>query len=210
MMATAKLTSEMIPSAARLLAEAFLTNPAHVYICPNLETRLMRLEWLLGTNLRMQPESQASFCLADGAKVRAMGFWTKSKDPKIGVLEMLRVGLLRAPIRLGFGGTRRMLEVASEIDESAEVAMSDTPYWYLHNMAVREDLRGSGLGGKLLADQLDVIANQEPSAVVVLATQRMENVTFYGRLGFEVVTESIIGTGSLTFTNWIMRRARDA
>ena len=37
-------------------------------------------------------------------------------------------------------------------------------------------------------------------------TQKAGNVMFYQRLGFEVVTESKVGSGKHAFTNWCMMR----
>lgn len=48
-----RLDRQCYASAAKLLAQAFLTNPCHAYMCPNPKTRLAQLEWLLGGNLRM-------------------------------------------------------------------------------------------------------------------------------------------------------------
>jgi hypothetical protein len=110
-----QLTPELFRSAAALLAEAFYSNPAHVYICPDPRTRFERLEWLLGSNLRRQPELRTSFCVVDGTDVIAMGFWTRSTAPRIGIRQQLRAGLLAAPFRLGLAGFSRLFEVAREV-----------------------------------------------------------------------------------------------
>ncbi|MFT5442137.1 MAG: hypothetical protein ACI8W3_001179, partial [Myxococcota bacterium] len=71
------LTPGDITSAATLLAEAFFTNPAHVYMCPDVESRMKKIEWILATNLRLQASFEHSFCLAPKGRVTAMGFWTR-------------------------------------------------------------------------------------------------------------------------------------
>jgi len=199
------LTPALLPSAAELLAEAFFTNPAHTYICPDPTRRRAQLEWLLGGNLRLQPDLRASFCLHDGPAVNAMGFWTRSDLPTAGLLAQLRAGLLAAPLRLGPGGVRRMFEVTGAIARHLRASLADTPYWYLNNMVVRKELRGSGVGSRLLAEQLPVVAEAEPDFAVALSTQRPENVTFYRRLGFGVVWHEPIGRGPDAFLSWIMR-----
>jgi GNAT superfamily N-acetyltransferase len=202
-----RLTPELFDSAGALLAEAFFTNPAHTYICPDPQKRRAQLEWLLGGNLRLQPDLRASFCLAEGRAVDAMGFWTRSNAPKIGTLHKIRAGLLSAPARLGWAGVRRLFEVTGAIDRHLEQAMGDRPYWYLNNMVVREKLRGSGIGSRLLREQLPLVAELEPSYAIALSTQRPENVTFYRRLGFEVALEQITGRGPGAFRNWLMVHA---
>ena len=198
------LTPELLASAAALLADAFFANPAHCYLCPDSSTRRAQLEWLLGANLRLQPDLRASFCLADGSTVNAMGFWTRSTAPGIGALAKLRAGLLAAPLRLGWAGVRRLFEVTREIDRDLEQALGDRPYWYLNNMVVRERLRGAGVGSRLLREQLPIVAALEPSWSIALSTQREQNVVFYRRLGFRVASERRIGTGPAAFQNWIL------
>ena len=198
------LTPERIPSAANLLAQAFFDNPAHVYICPDPEARFEQLVWMLGGNLRMQPDLGASFCRLQDSEVAAMGYWTRSEAPGVGALAKLRTGILVAPRRLGLRSTRRLFEVMGELERLRGEALGDQPYWFLNNMVVREELRGTGVGTELLRGQLRGVLTQQPSAAFALATQRTENVTFYRRLGFEIVSDATVGQGGDAFRNWIM------
>jgi GNAT superfamily N-acetyltransferase len=111
---------------------------------------------------------------------------------------------LVAPLRLGWTGVRRLFEVAGEVDRHLELALPGQPFWYLNNMVVRKHLRGTGVGSRLLREQLPVVAGIEPGFAIALATQRPENVTFYQRLGFQTVLSETIGSGPRAFRNWIM------
>lgn len=199
-----RLTPELFPSAGRLLADAFFTNPSHVYLCPDARKRRAQLEWLLGGNLAIQPDLGTSFCLVDGGDVVAMGFWTRSDARKISRFRMIRGGLWRAPFRLGRSGLRRVFEVTGAVDRELHRALGRRPFWYLNNMVVAEKLRGNGIGGGLLRDQLAVVARAEPAFEVALSTQRPENVTFYRRLGFHVFGDTTIGSGDHAFRSWTM------
>ena len=201
-----RLTPELFDPAAELLAHAFFTNPAHAYICPDPARRTAQLRWLLGGNLRLQPDLTASFCVARDSIVDAMGFWTPPGAAEIGFMAKVKAGILAAPVRLGAGGTRRLLEVTSEIDRQRDRLLADGPFWYLNNMAVREELRGTGIGTNLLREQLAGLTETAPAAPAALTTQRPENVTFYRRLGFEIASEDIVGRGPGSFTNWTMLR----
>lgn len=70
-------------------------------------------------------------------------------------------------------------------------------------MVVTKELRGMGIGTKLLQQQLQsvVIPSNFPA---ILMTQKETNVKFYQKLGFEVAHKSIIGTEKNTFTNWCL------
>jgi GNAT superfamily N-acetyltransferase len=199
-----QLAPDVLSGAAELLAEAFYSNPAHTYICPDEGARSRQLQWLLGANLRAQPDLTSSFCIVRDSTVVAMGFWTRPHSESVGLMRQILAGLLRAPFVLGLGGFGRLLEVSAAIDLHRDRAMGQRPYGYLNNMAVREDLRGNGIGSQLLRDQAVALRARSPEMPLVLSTQRSENVTFYGRLGFETVSEERIGKGDGAFRSWTM------
>ena len=62
------------------------------------------------------------------------------------------------------------------------------------------------MGTRILGEQLERLAGEDPGAAAALSTQRDENVVFYARLGFEVVLDEPIGRGDSAFRNWIMLR----
>ena len=82
-------------------------------------------------------------------------------------------------------------------------AIAHNQVCYLNNMVVAKELRGTGIGTKVLKNQLESVV--EPSGFpAILMTQREANVRFYRRLGFKVAMESRVGTGEYAFTNWCM------
>lgn len=201
------LTRDLLAPAADLLTDAFFSNPAHVCIRPDELTRARRLRWLMGFNVRAQARVGEGFCIASGGRLDAMGFWHAPNTREPGLLALVQDGLLAAPFRLGWSGVERMLEVSGRVEELRRAALGVRGAWYLHNMVVREELRGTGIGSALLRAQLDDVLGREPRHAAVLATQRPENVVFYRRLGFEVASEVQIGAGPQRFVNWMMVHA---
>ncbi len=201
------ISSGHIPLAASLLADAFYDNPAHVYICPDDKRRHRNLCWLLGTNLKLQPDLSHSFCVMHEQQVRAMGFWTRSTDAELSTWDMVCGGLYQAPFRLGISGVRRLFEVTSATHRHLQLGLGDSDYWYLNNMAVSKEVRGTGLGARLLEQELETLEAGGVFESAALVTQRPENVTFYQRLGFQVVWEDRIGSGANEFVNWTMARS---
>jgi len=196
-------------SASALLAAAFFTNPAHVYLFPDEQKRRRSLQWLLRRNLENQDPLEHSFCVAEAPdgperRILAMGFWHAPEAPTLSVRGLLQPSLLALPFRCGLDATRRVFEVTRLLEKDRWAAIG--PAWFLNNMVVDERLRGSGVGTQLLAQELRlrVDPSGQPAA---LATQRPENVVFYRRLGFEVASERLLGSRSHPFRNWIMIRA---
>lgn len=204
-MESTQLMPHLIPSAGRLLAEAFYSNPAHVYLCPSAQIRHRQLEWLLTQNLRVQPLSR-SFCLVDGAAVSAMGFWTRAMDQNPNFEALIRAGLFMLPLHLGLQGGWRVWEVTSNIEQQRDEVVLGKSWWYLNNMAVQTEMLGSGIGTHLLKEQISRIAAEDPEGILILSTQRKKNVRFYSGLGFVIAASQTIGRGSLAFQNWTMTR----
>lgn len=203
-----EINADLEPSAAKLAAAAYYDNPAHVYLCPDDKTRLQQLEWLLGINLRLQLKYGAeSFCYPENGVVKAMGFWTKPNEVHVGTFAKIKAGLLKVPFKMGWGGFKRVLVASAGTDDHLQKALGNKLiYWYLNYMVMEESRRGKGWGAKILEKQFELIHAKESNAVLALSTHRYWTVKFYERLGFEVLLEDKIGTGSLAFTNWVMRK----
>lgn len=203
-----KITSTLYSSAALLAAKAYFDNPAHIYLCPKEGTRLKQLTWLLGVNLKMQLNYGAeSFCYPEQGEVQAMAFWTRPNSSPINTAIKIKSGLLKVPFKMGWHGFKRVMDISARIDEQLSRTMgTDQDYLYLNNMVMTESKRGKGWGSKILENQFEVIAKEEPEAVLALQTQRYWTVRFYERLGFKVILEETTGSGPLAFPNWTMKK----
>ena len=202
------ITTELQPSAARLAAAAYYDNPAHIYMCPDDKARLKQMEWLLGLNLKLQLKYGAeSFCYPENGEIKAMGFWTKPNEVKVGTGAKIRGGLLKVPFKMGWSGFKRVMVASAGIDDHLQRTIgTQQPFLFLNNMVMEESRRGKGWGSKILKRQFEVISAKTPNAVMALNTQRYWTVKFYERLGFEVLLEEKIGTGPFAFMNWTMRK----
>ncbi len=211
---TIRLTPKDFDRAADLLTEAFYNNSAHVYIFANEKTRLKLLKWGLKANLKLNlaPPTPIgkSFALvkADTSgkrQIEAMAFWHPPRCDSPSLINKITSGWLTIPWKLDRETYQRLTEVTITMDKIKENVLGDRHAWYLNNMVVANELRGKGIGSKVLQHQLETVV--EPSGFpAILMTQRAANVVFYQRLGFKVVTESTIGTGEDAFTNWCMIR----
>lgn len=208
-----QLTPEDFDRAGDLLVEAFYDNPAHVYIymSSNESDRLKAIRWSLRRNLNLQASVGSSFALVEPNKppgerqVKQIAFWHPPNSDSISLMSMVKEGLLTIPFRFGWGTFKRVLEVTDALDTIKDKVISDRPAWYLNNMVVAKELRGTGIGTQVLKNQLESVV--EPSGFpAIVMTQRAANVVFYQRLGFRVATESTVGTGKYSFTNWCLVR----
>ena len=75
------------------------------------------------------------------------------------------------------------------------------PHWHLGPVAVDSGLRGRGIGRAMLARFC--AAMDEKHELAYLETDKSENVHFYQRFGFSVISEGKV----LGITNWFMLRS---
>lgn len=204
----AEIKPSNYPSASQLLADCFFDNPAHIYFCRKETTRKAELAWLLGLNLKLQMAHEAeSFCISDNNMTKAMGFWTKPNQTKVGLLQKMSGGLVKVPFKMGMSAFFNVMEVSAGIEQHLHQTMGKmTHYRYLNNMVIQPELQGKGLGTKILQKEFDRIQAEENNAILALSTQRYWTVKFYERLGFEVLLEEKIGKDDFAFTNWTMRK----
>ena len=107
------------------------------------------------------------------------------------------------PFKFGRESSERLTEVMGAMDKVKKRMLKENKAWYLNNMAVAQELRGQGVGTKLLQQQLQSIVI--PSGLpAILMTQKETNVKFYQKLGFEITDESSIGQGKNAFINWCL------
>jgi GNAT superfamily N-acetyltransferase len=212
---TIELTPQDLDCAASLITAAFFDNPAHIYIFPESRNRLKALQWMLGANLKLNLNPQKnigqSFALIElnqppgKRQIKAMGFWNPPNADSVSFLSQVRAGLLTMPFRFGWGSLPNLFEVVKANAMAKKQALNSTPAWYLNNMVVASELRGQGVGTKVLAEQLQQVV--KPSGFpAILDTQREINVKFYQRLGFKVASELIVGKGQNAFVNWCLIR----
>jgi GNAT superfamily N-acetyltransferase len=75
------------------------------------------------------------------------------------------------------------------------------PHWHLGPVAVDAGRQSQGIGSALLADFCARVDDEGAGAY--LETDKPENVRFYGKFGFTVVSEAAV----LDVPNWFMSRA---
>lgn len=74
------------------------------------------------------------------------------------------------------------------------------PHWYLATLGVAPDRQGQGIGTALLRRWLARV--DADGSASYLETDRAENIPFYERAGFEIVTDAEV----LQTSVWLMRR----
>jgi ribosomal protein S18 acetylase RimI-like enzyme len=114
---------------------------------------------------------------------------------------MLRTGLLTEPLKFGWAGLRRFMDMVSYTEKVRKQAVPG-PHWYLWGLGVEPSERGKGIGGALMRP---ILARADAEGMpCYLETENETNVPFYRKHGFEVVSDGEVPKRGLRV--WAMVR----
>ena len=186
------IRADQVPSAARVLANAFTDAPRFQYLLPGDAQRHAKLTWYWGAIIHACIQSGWLVQVVGGdacSAVRAVAIWEPPQQVKHSLLTLVRSGLMAAPLRLGLPAYRRrraLSRLLAELDPPH-------PCWYLDTIGVEPSEQRTGLGTALLSTMLLKIDEQAlPS---FLDTSAPDNLGYYERFGFRVTAELSLPNG---------------
>ena len=177
-----RCTEDDIAPAASVLAAAFDDYPWTRWTVPEDEYS-RRLEELQAIYLAHAVEH--GLVLVDHA-VRAVIAFVPPGAPEPGSAAMGRIVALH--------GDR--LDAVT----GAATPSPPTGAWELATLGVHPDHRGEGLGSRITTAGLDVVAELDPGASVVLETSDERNVRLYERLGFRLTATTPTDGGPTVYS----------
>lgn len=179
---------------ARLLARAFIDDPAMAYLFPDAPTRAARLDRFFAMMVEVDADvGNWSLALDGGVPVAAAlwrppGAWATPLSAVLSSLPQLaatfRFGLLRA---LALQGT-------------LEKHHPHAPHWYLQFVGCEPAAQGKGYGGAVIRARLALCDAQGLPAALETATPG--NLGLYQALGFVITDSYQIRNGPDFWTMW--------
>ncbi len=194
------LTASQKGRAGRMLARAFMEDPAYTLILPDPAERERALQRLFG--------AVVGYCLVYGLvhttpAVEGAACWLPPGNTEVTVWRMLRtgLGLQRAVARFPAQARSGFLATLAYMDDIHKREVPG-PHWYLWALGVEPAQHGKGIGGRLLVPAL-AQADRE-GVPCYLETETEGNVAFYQKRGFHVVSDGLVPGQSLRI--WTMLR----
>lgn len=170
----------------KILADAFQDDPVWIWVAPDEKRRRKHLESMFAQIIRARVNDGLTYT-TDGYGGAAV--WAEPGKWKMTASENLRA-LLPSYRTLGPTNIVRGFKSLGVTDRLHPTE----PHWYLELLAARVDLRGRGFGSTVLKPMLDRCDFEVMPAY--LESSKRENLPFYERYGFEVMSEFQIGEGS--------------
>jgi ribosomal protein S18 acetylase RimI-like enzyme len=190
-----RLGKDDIPSAAAMLARAFISDPKMTHLLPEVTSRTDRSRFLFEFELRyglIYGEVYATSPAYEGVCV-----WLPSEKSAITLWRAFRAGGFGLRNQLGPDGLNRLLAFSDRVDTLYAEHLS-VPHTYLFFIGVDPAHQGKGYGAKLIRPMLERL--DAKGMPCYLNTQNEKNVGLYGHFGFRVVDRKVIPGSSITHT----------
>jgi ribosomal protein S18 acetylase RimI-like enzyme len=184
--------------ATAALGRAFINDPLITYVIADEDRRRRITPDLYGGIVRYALLYGKAYTTVE---VAGAACWLPPEQSSPTLLRMLRAGMLKVPLRLGWKSYQQL----NEFEAQAEILHqrhATKPHWYLWALGVDPAWQGKGFGGRLLQPVLArADAEQTPC---YLETQNPKNLPFYEKQGFQVSEQKEIFKDAVT--TWAMLR----
>jgi ribosomal protein S18 acetylase RimI-like enzyme len=183
------------PDTARLLARAFIDDPAMAYLFPDAAGRAGRLDKFFATIGRSDAVTDGWTLALDAAgKPVAAAIWRPPGAWQTRLWTMLP--LLPALLSTFGTGLRRALALQSVL----EAHHPQVPHWYLQFAGCDPCAQGQGFGGAAIRARLAQCDTQGLPAALETATPG--NLGLYQALGFAITGSHIVPNGPTFWNMW--------
>lgn len=183
------LPRRMLREAAEAAADAFSSSPVYVMIAgENLDRVKDLLTFMFYRNFWLRLGTRCNRAMLQDGRLIAFFMLVPPEVPDVGLFQMIMAGILRMPLIFGKDVVDRLLKTMAFFDEEdakLRATYPDVELCHLERVCVLPAFQGKGVGSKALRAALD--ETDAKGQGVFLATQLDRNVTFYSRLGFELV-----------------------
>jgi len=194
-----RLERPRITAAGQVLGRAFHTNPAFVWAIPDDQSRRPKLTWFMETGTKIGDRLGEVYTTSDAVEGAAV--WLPPGNTTLSFVQMMTAGFMLAPFKWGVGPFMKFMRVMNRFEHLHKEAMPED-HWYLMILGVDPPRQGHGIGSALLQPVLRKA--DESRLPCYLETDKIEDVGFYRKHGFDVLVQEDIPNGP---PFWTMRRA---
>jgi len=204
-----KIHHAEIDEVARLLTDAFYTNPAYSIVFTKKNQQREGLMWLFRASLILDNHRQ-TFTRVIKEKDTGKIIGTFTLIPPQGVKKTIavyaKIGIVGFIVKFGLSTFLRMLRLDDCNKLTLKKSIKIAAYYYLSMVVIQANYRGKGVGSYAIKYAIQELMAVNPACNTIgLTTQLPENVTFYSRIGFELLDEGYIDFEENKYYNYNMK-----
>lgn len=193
------LHPSQVKSAAVVLARAFQSDPAFLYVVPQAERRESALVWLFA---RLVSATLEAGLVLSTNPLSGVALWLGPERHELPVITLLKNGMALLPLVLGWSCFRRFLALGRCTQRLHRTTLR-SPHLSLFALGVDPERQRQGVGSALLAP---VLAEADAKCLpCYLDTANPANLAYYARFGFDLASKSRVSKGE-PLALWAMVR----
>lgn len=186
--------------AGQVLGQAFRSDPMLDYVVGDKKNKEDLITWFVTCSFRYGALFGQCFATLENDGVLII---LPPNQTKMTMGKMYKAGMLAAPFKLGLASFSNFMTMADFTDKEHKHA-APFEHFYLFGMGVLPERQGKGIGKQLMSKALQIV--DEKNMPCYLETQNKNNVLFYERFGFNVVSNKQLPKSGLQ--NWGMLRQK--
>lgn len=178
-----KINDNNESEALDVLVKAIYADPTKILFFHDDADRLEHTTYIVRKMVKILRSYGYAETLTLSGKVVGTAVWV---PPGVSITywELVKVGLLTLPFRIGLRRFARIMSAMNISDKIKSNLLNGRKYWQLEYLGIHPDHQGKGYGSKLLAP---ILKEAEQSGVpVFLQNFTIENTRFYEKNGFNV------------------------
>jgi|GEM_PF-1034484 len=204
-----KIQHSEIKEIAGILTDAFITNPAYSIVFKKKSRQREGLLWLFKASLILDNHKQKlTYVIKEKDTGKIIGTFTliPPQGVKKGITVYSKIGIVGFIAKFGLHSFFRMLRLDDCNKLTLKKSIKTSTYYYLSMVVIRKEYRGMGIGSYAIRNAIEELIASKPSCNMIgLTTQLPENVTFYSRMGFELLDEGYIDFEGDKYSNYNMK-----
>jgi len=181
-----ELLSQNETEASRIYASAFEHDPWIDYFLGRNHSEYGGVLWFCTRIVRYSIQYGRVWGKIENKKVLGVAVWQPPNEQGISLWRMLQQGFMEAPFKIGWSASIRVLNSLTVSDKVHKEVITE-PHWYLFCVGVDPDFQNNGIGTKIMYPVLQLADKSGISCYLDTANKR--SLSFFIRLGFEVVRE---------------------
>ena len=204
-----KIQYSEINEVAGILTDAFITNPAYSIVFKDKSHQREGLLWLFKASLILDNHKEKlTYVIKENETKKIIGTFTliPPQGVKKGIAVYSKIGIGGFIVKFGLHSFFRMLRLDDCNKLTLRKTIKTSTYYYLSMVVIRKEYRGMGIGSYAIKNAIQELIASKPSCNTIgLTTQLPENVTFYSRMGFELLDEGYIDFRGDKYYNYSMK-----
>lgn len=179
-----KISKSDVKYLSKLFERIFFNWSLAVALEPNEVIRLTRTHYFYALSIKHLIKYGEAYALSP--EMEGIAMWVHSDYTEMSTWQLIKYGGLKTFYKLG-AKTMKKAEISMNFMENTHKELIEEPHYHLAWVGVEPELQRTGIGTELMHAILNRFSKE--NIICFLDTQDKQNIDYYKRFGFKLITE---------------------